>query len=134
MDTHLPDFGWRRRFEKVLLVIGMRKSTELTMPIPESKARSFFYRWAGRKQNLNPMWKKLMKLVDLEEPTSFLDHLYLGYTQRECKSNESTIEEYKKMFESRISAEVTERLPGWDTCHAKTVDWSCDMEGRGKIL
>ena len=27
---------------------------------------------AGKKQNLSPMWKKLMKLVDLGEPTSFL--------------------------------------------------------------
>ena len=30
-----------------------------------------------------------MKDVDLEEPTSFLDHVYLGCTQRECTiSNE----------------------------------------------
>ena len=32
----------------------------------------------GMKQNLSPVWKKLMKLVDLAEPTSFLDHVYLG--------------------------------------------------------
>ena len=38
---------------------------------------------SGRKQNLNPMWKKLMKLVDLGELTSFLDHVYLGCTHRE---------------------------------------------------
>ena len=39
----------------------------------------------GKKLNLDLMWKKLMKHVDLEEPTSFLDHVYLGCTQRECK-------------------------------------------------
>ena len=33
---------------------------------------------AGKKQKLAPMWKKLMKDVDFEEPTSFLDHVYLG--------------------------------------------------------
>ena len=49
---------------------------------------------AARKQNLNLMWKKLMKLADLGEPTSFLDHVYLGCTQRECKSNEKIIDEY----------------------------------------
>ena len=43
---------------------------------------------AGKKQKLAPMWKKLMKDVDTEEPTSFLDHVYLGCTQRECKPNE----------------------------------------------
>ena len=31
---------------------------------------------AGMKQNMAPMWKKLMKNVDLHEPTSFLDHVY----------------------------------------------------------
>ena len=43
----------------------------------------------GKKQNMAPMWKKLMKTVDLDEPTSFLDHVYLGCTQRECKPNEN---------------------------------------------
>ena len=32
---------------------------------------------AGRKQNIDPMWKVLNKEVDLGEPTSFLDHVYL---------------------------------------------------------
>ena len=31
---------------------------------------------AGKKQNINPMWKILNKEVDLGEPTSFLDHVY----------------------------------------------------------
>ena len=33
---------------------------------------------AGKKRNINPMWKLLNKEVDLGEPTSFLDHVYLG--------------------------------------------------------
>ena len=40
---------------------------------------------AGKKQNINPMWKLLNKEVDLGEPTSFLDHVYLGCSQRECE-------------------------------------------------
>ena len=32
---------------------------------------------AGKKQNIDPMWKVLNKEVDLGEPTSFLDHVYL---------------------------------------------------------
>ena len=39
------------------------------------------------------MWKKLMKNVDLDEATSFLDDVYLRCTQRERKPNEITIEE-----------------------------------------
>ena len=38
---------------------------------------------AGKKQNLDPMWKLLNKEVDLGEPTSFLDHVYLGCTQKQ---------------------------------------------------
>ena len=49
-----------------------------------------------------------MKNVDLDELTSFLDHVFLGCTQRECKPNEFIIEEYTKMCVSRISAAVTE--------------------------
>ena len=62
----------------------MGKSTELGMPFRASKARSFLIcirgrqKMTGMKQNLSPVWKKLMKLVDLAEPTSFLDHVYLG--------------------------------------------------------
>ena len=40
-----------------------------------------------------------MKNVDSDEPTSFLDHVYLGCTQRECKPNAIIIEEKTKMFE-----------------------------------
>ena len=36
------------------------------------------------------------------------------------------------MFESRFSAGATEKLPGWDKFHAKTVAWSCDMEGHAR--
>ena len=39
---------------------------------------------AGKKQNISPTWKLLMKDVDLGEPTSFFDHVYLGCTQKEC--------------------------------------------------
>ena len=33
------------------------------------------YQMAGKKQNLDPMWKTFMKEVDLGEPSSFFDHV-----------------------------------------------------------
>ena len=36
------------------------------------------------------------------------------------------------MFESRISAGATEKLPVWEKPHAMTVAWSHDMEGHAK--
>ena len=80
-----------------------------------------------KKQNMDRC-----KNVDLDEPTSFLDHVYLECTQRECKPNEIIIEECTKMFESRISAGATEKLPGWEKPDAKTVAWSYDMEGHAQ--
>ena len=65
----------------------------------------------------------MLKNVDIDKPTSILDHVCLGCTQRECKPNETIIEQYTKMFESRISAGATEKPPGWEKPHAKTVAW-----------
>ena len=55
---------------------------------------------AGKKQNLDPMWKVLNKEVDLGEPTSFLDHVYLGCTQRQCQISKDIVDNYRTMFES----------------------------------
>ena len=57
--------------------------------------------------------EEFLRNVDLDEPTSFLDHVYLEWTRRECKPNEIIVEQYKKMFASRMSAGATEKLPGW---------------------
>ena len=64
---------------------------------------------AGKTENLGPTWKILMKDVDLGEPTSFLDHVYLGCTQRECQISKDIVDNYRSMFESRISARPTEK-------------------------
>ena len=56
------------------------------------------------------MWKVLNKKVDLGEPTSFFDHVYLGCTQRQCDKSKDIVDSYRTMFESRISAVRTEKL------------------------
>ena len=55
---------------------------------------------------MNPMWKVFNKEVDLGEPTSFVDHVYLGCTQRQCETSKDIVDNYRAMFESRISAEL----------------------------
>ena len=79
------------------------------------KGYSYLCMWKPKnwleKQNLDPMWKLLNKEVDLGEPTSFLDHVYLGCTQRQCEISKNTVDNYRTMFESRISAGGVEKLP-----------------------
>ena len=67
--------------------------------------------WLGKKQNISPTWKILMKDVVLWEPTSFFEHVYLGCTQRECTIRNDIETNCRDMFESRISARATEKLP-----------------------
>ena len=66
---------------------------------------------AGKKQNLDPMWKVLNEEVDLGEPTSFLYHENLGCTRRQCEIIKDVVDNYRTMFESRISAGGVEKLP-----------------------
>ena len=85
---------------------------------------------AGRKQNLDPMWKVLNKEVDLGEPTSFLDHENLGCTQRQCEVSQDIGDNCRTMFESRISAGGLENLPFPQNLRISS--WSYDMVGHAK--
>ena len=90
---------------------------------------------AGKKQIINPMRKLLMKDVDLGEPTSILDHVYLGCTQREYQISKDIVDNCKSMFESRISTGAKEKLRtrASGKLDAETVSsWSYDMEGHTK--
>ena len=63
----------------------------------------------GKKQNINPIWNVLNKDVDLGEPISFLDNVYLGCTQRPCEISKDIVDNYRTMFDSRISAGAMEK-------------------------
>ena len=61
--------------------------------------------------------EKLMKNVDLDEPTSFFHHVYLGRPQRECKPNATT-----KCLNHIFLKE--QKPPGWEQKpHTKTIVW-----------
>ena len=85
---------------------------------------------AGKKQNIDTMWKLLNKEVDLGDPTSFFDHVYLGCAQRQCEISKDIVDNYSTMFESRISAGGTEKLPCSENIRFSS--WSYDMEGHAK--
>ena len=82
------------------------------------------------KHNIDPMWKLLNKEVDLGDSTSFLDHVYLGCTQRQCEISKDIVDNYRTMCEPRISAGRTEKLPYSENLRFST--WSSDMAGHAK--
>ena len=129
---------WERQFEKILLKCGWEKIPNWDCLFVHREKGLFLsvcvddIKLAGKKQNFDPMWKVLNKEVDLGEPTSFLDHVYLGCTQRQCEMSKDNVDNYRTMFESRISAERTEKLPLPQNLRISS--WSCDMEGLAKEM
>ena len=68
----------------------------------------------GNKKNLKPMCDLLMEQVDLEEPTSVLDHVYLVCSRRECKPNLKIGQEIKDLLEPLNSPGTVKQLLGWE--------------------
>ena len=85
---------------------------------------------AGKKQNIDPMWKVLNKQVHMWDSASFLDHVYLTCTQTQFETSKDIIDHYRIMFESRISIGTTEKLSCSE--YLRISSWSYDMEGHVK--
>ena len=103
---------------------------------------------ARKKQNINPTWKILMKDVDLGEPTSFIDHVYLGCTQPECQRSKDIVDNYRSMWnwqwpsldyrqrDHRRAREAQGQVHHWTTrnwnpreCDSQPIN-TCEIRGR----
>ena len=115
--------GWEKISNWECLFVHREKGLFLSVYVDDIKL-------AGKKQNLDPMWKLLNKEVDLGEPTYFLDHVYMGCTQRQCQISKDIVDNCRTMFESRISAVGAEKLPFPQNLHISS--WSHDMVGHAK--
>ena len=127
---------WEKQFEKILLQHGWEKVSNWECLFVHRETGLFLsvyvddIKLAGRKQNIDPMWNVLNKEVDLGEPTSFLHHVYLGCTPRQCEISKDIVDNYRTMFKSRISAGGTVKLPYSENFRISS--WSFDMEGHAK--
>ena len=128
-------FFWEREFEKILLKYGREKVSNWECLFVHRVKGLFLsvcvddIKLAGKKQNIDPMWKVRSKEVDLGEPTSFFDHVYLGCTQRRCEISKDIIDNYTTMFESRISAGATENYPCSENAK-KCVERYCELANK----
>ena len=132
----LAELVWERQVEKILLKYGWEKVSNWECLFVHCEKGLFLsvyvddIKLARKKQNNIPMKKVLNKEVYLEEPTSFLDHEYSGCTQRQCERCKEVVDNFRTMFESRISAGATEKLPCSENLSISS--WSYDMEGHAK--
>ena len=107
----LAGLSWERKFEKILLKYGWEKVSCWECLFVHREKRLFLSVYVddikldGKKQNINPMWKILNKEVDLGEPTSFLDHVYLGCTQRQCEISKYVVDSYKPCLNPELLQE-----------------------------
>ena len=115
--------GWKKVSNWECLFVHRDKGLFLSVYVDDIKL-------TGKKQNIDPMWNVHNKEVDLGEPTFFLDHVYLVCTQRQCEISKDIVDNYRSMFESRIFAGATEKLPYSESFRISS--WSCDMEGHAK--
>ena len=107
---------WERQFETIPLQHGWEKVLNWECLFVHSEKGLFLsvyvdaMKLAGKKQNIDPMWKLLNKEVDLGEPKSFLDHENLKCTQGQCEISKDIVDNHRTTFETRISAGATENF------------------------
>ena len=93
----LAELLWERQFEKIQLQHDWEKVSNWECLFVNREKGGFLsvcvddLILVGKKQNINPIWKILMKDVDLGEPTSFFDHVLLGCTQRGCQISKDIV-------------------------------------------
>ena len=104
-ENILLKYGWEKVSSGECLFVHLEKRLFLSVYVDDIKL-------TGKKQNINP---------------TFLDHVYLGCTQRQCEISKDIVDNYRTMFESRISAGATEKLPCSENLRISS--WSYDMEG-----
>ena len=127
---------WERQFEKILLKYSWEKvSIWECFFVHREKGYSYLCmwitsNWLERSKTLIRCGKYSIKKLILGEPTSFLDHVYLGCTLRQCEISKDFVDNYRTMFETRICAGGTEKPPYSENIRISS--WSYDMEGHAK--
>ena len=150
LDRNLYGHPWagpllERQFEKVLLEHGWETVSNWEC-LFVNQARGVFLsvyvddiKLAGKTENKEPTWKILMKDVDLGEPISFLDHVYLGCTQKEMSDKQRycrQLQEYVRIQDLCWGFRKAALFRETWSKHFLMVLWhgrSC-KEMRGKIL
>ena len=86
--------------------------------------------WLERNKTLIRCGKYSTKKSIWENQHLSLIMKNLGCAQRQCEISKDIVDNYRTMFESRISAGATEKLPYSENLRISS--WSYDLEGHAK--
>ena len=114
--------GWAKIPNWECLCVHREKGLFLSLCVDDIKL-------AGKKHNIDPMWKRLSKEVDLGESTSFLDHVYLGCTQQQCEISNDIVDT-EPCSKLEFLRGGIEKLPF--SQNIRISSWSYDMAGHAK--
>ena len=70
----------------------------------------------GRKESWAPMWARLRKKTEFEDPTPLVDHVYVVCTQRAATVDEETIKTNTEVFQIITRSNVEETLKKENKC------------------
>ena len=126
---------WERQFEKVLLKHGWEKIPNWECLFVHREEGLFLsvyvddIKLAGKNTILIRCGKYSKKLIWENQHLSLIMYTW-GCTQRQCEVSKNTVDNYRTMFESRISAGGLEKLPFPQNIRISS--WSYDMVGHAK--
>ena len=88
----------------------------------------------GKDQTMGPMWNNQQKEIDLEDPMSLIDQVYLGCTQKEAKVDPQTVQSKTEAFEKLTTTREPEKKDQTnENCSLEEIAvWSYDMEGHAE--
>ena len=141
-----------RQFGEVLLELEWETVPNWVFLFTEHKDYYYYYqytwvrlKWLERSRIWLPCGRNWWNIFILTNPTSFLDHVYLGCTQRKCTPNEDIVNQKREMFwitnfcwchwkVSRLGNQLAQRrLRGpstWKGMHKKCVERHCELANK----
>ena len=123
---------WERQCEKILLEHGWEKVPNWECLFVHREKGLFLsvcvddIKLAGKKQKMIRYGKYLINRLIWENHHHSLT-IFLGCIQRQCETSKDIVDNHRTMFESRVSAGGTEKLPSSEKLSIST--WSHDTEG-----
>ena len=105
LEKKLLKIGWTRLRSHECLFIHQESRLLLSVYVDDLKM-------VGAAKNIQPMWKKIRELVDLDPETELVDHVYLGCTQRSVPPHKPTIQAKQQLFSQLLSKETSDKKAG----------------------